>query len=185
MKRNVFLRAAACLLVVVVASMSLLGGTGAKYVASATVTASARVAKWDVSFDGAPYTCRLATGQNFAFFKAGKPYYYLKYKLVNNSEVAAKYVVIGKVKHVEACMVGGHAVDNWYADCDFMPALDVFMATTHGADPIIDQTPGDLGALCVNNTVALGLGAVQSIYVRVARATFTGLVLDCDVAQID
>ena len=46
MKRNVFLRAAACLLVAAVMSTSLLGGTGAKYVASAAVIASARVAKF-------------------------------------------------------------------------------------------------------------------------------------------
>jgi len=46
LKRNVFLRMAAYLLVAVVASMSLLSGTWAKYVASATVTASARVAKF-------------------------------------------------------------------------------------------------------------------------------------------
>ena len=46
MKRNVFLRAAACLLVANVAGMSLLAGTGAKYIASGTVTASARVARF-------------------------------------------------------------------------------------------------------------------------------------------
>ena len=55
MKRNVFLRAAACLLVAVVASMSVLGGTWAKYVASATVTASARVAKFEVVEIDKPY----------------------------------------------------------------------------------------------------------------------------------
>lgn len=46
MKRNVLLRASAYLLLAVIASMSLLTGTWAKYIASATVSASARVARF-------------------------------------------------------------------------------------------------------------------------------------------
>lgn len=46
MKRNIWLRLAACLLLAAVVSTGVSSGTWAKYAASATVTASARVAKF-------------------------------------------------------------------------------------------------------------------------------------------
>jgi len=55
MKDNIFLRAAAYLLAMVIASLSLLAGTTAKYVASATNAASAKVAKFSFVTNSMPF----------------------------------------------------------------------------------------------------------------------------------
>jgi len=55
MKYNFFLRAATCFLVVAIASLSLLSGTAAKYVTSATGQASARVASFSFVAGGEKY----------------------------------------------------------------------------------------------------------------------------------
>ena len=52
MKKGFFLRAAAVLMILTLFSSSIISGTFAKYVTSANVTDSARVAKWGVNITG-------------------------------------------------------------------------------------------------------------------------------------
>jgi len=70
MKPNYFLRTAVYLLVAVVASMSLLGSAGAKYVASATIEASARVAKFAFVTNSTPFGAQGDGGANKQFVVA-------------------------------------------------------------------------------------------------------------------
>jgi len=55
MKQNYFLRTAACLLVFAIASLGLLPGAGAKYVAAAKFTAGARVATFSFVTNSTPF----------------------------------------------------------------------------------------------------------------------------------
>ena len=52
MKANRFLRSAGWLLLLVVVTIAFLPGTGAKYVATAVLSASARVAQWKIELTG-------------------------------------------------------------------------------------------------------------------------------------
>lgn len=71
MKRNIFLRTAACLLMTTVVSIGLLGGTGAKYAASATATASARVAKFSFVVGSEKYHAAALQGADDTLMSSG------------------------------------------------------------------------------------------------------------------
>ncbi|MBQ2736238.1 MAG: hypothetical protein IJP20_02270 [Clostridia bacterium] len=56
MKKNTMMRVASALLVAVLLTTCAISGTFAKYVTSATATATATVAKWDIKLDGTDIT---------------------------------------------------------------------------------------------------------------------------------
>lgn len=85
MKQNLFLRIAACSLLVVVISTAFLPFTGARYAASATGSASSRVAKWDVKFTQSPSVSPVVY-LNGEYLGGSKTF---TFTITNNSEVTA------------------------------------------------------------------------------------------------
>ena len=111
MKKNKSMRLAAVLLVLVLLTTSVIGGTFAKYTGAAEATDSARVAKWDIQLNGQSITktfnidlfntvydengtdaedhIKVADGSIIAPGTAGS----FDIDLTNNSEVTAEYTI--------------------------------------------------------------------------------------------
>ena len=165
MKPNRILKAAALLWVLAAATAAMWPGTQAKYTASAAVTATAAVAKWDaferidpaaLGDDGEPiqlYLKRAAVSRTTTI------------TLANNSEVAARYVLAAYVNTVKP--VGAQTGAQ---------ARQAFLAAVMAS---IEANPGYDGG------IPLGMGATASLQIEIPNATFTGLELTATATQID